>query len=362
MFLDMGLWTPFGLMILGVKESWGSDIHHHSPYHNISSYNLTTSELPPITVSSTSTITLRNCSSSGTTTSSVPPTITSSTLYSTTSSVPPTITSSTLYSTTTSVPSSYITTSSPVFDSCPTSCSIYAGTVDLFYWPTNNDYSYPSTYVDTALDYTFTSPSVYMVINTIYGYNTLGRAGPAASSPVFALNLGQVSTIVPGGQATRQLSLSDLGTDCPHTLDPSEIATKAPDGRCDPSLVAPDVVKSWALPCNACGRFGLFDPPYAVPTLDGGLLPTTTITTPEAQTTASATPTTTPAATGASSTAVEATTTTAIPPTTEPTSTPVTVSSSASSDPTTAVTASATRVASGLACLMLSFVVSISLM
>ncbi|KAK7750153.1 hypothetical protein SLS62_007902 [Diatrype stigma] len=73
-----------------------------------------------------------------------------------------------------------------------------------------------------------------MVINTIYGYNSLGRAGPAASSPIFALDLDEVSTIVPGGQgATRQLSLSDLGTDCPRSLDPSVIATKLPDARDD---------------------------------------------------------------------------------------------------------------------------------
>lgn len=165
---------------------------------------------------------------------------------------------------------------------------------------------------------TSTSPSVYMVINTIYGYNSLGRAGPAASSPIFALDINQVSSIVPGEQATRQLELSDLGTDCPHSLDPSVIATKAPDGRCDPSLVAPDVVKSWALPCNACGKFGLFDPPYAVPTLGGGLIETTeTITATEPDSTILApTTTTTPPATGASSTVVEPTITATVPDTT----------------------------------------------
>ncbi|KAI1399309.1 hypothetical protein F4819DRAFT_421872 [Hypoxylon fuscum] len=421
MLPTLRLLVPFGLLALGVKKSYGSAIQKHYPYYNISSSSVTTSEsynvsssctttteLPPITVSSTTTLTETDCSSSATTISSIITSTTTTTCNTTTISVPSTFIPSTITPTvvptitTSPVFSSYSTTVPPVYNPCPTTCSIYAGTVNLFFWPTNNDYSYPSTYVDTALDYTFTSPSVYMVINTIYGYNTLGRAGPAASSPIFALDLDQVSSIVPGSGATRQLSLSDLGTDCPQSLDPSEIATKAPDGRCDPSLVAPDVVKSWALPCNACGKFGLFDPPYAVPTLDGGLIGTTTVT-PIEETTASATPTTTPAATGASSTAVTATaTSTPVPVPTESsaassaesptstlvpvspassTSTPIPVtsgtptittsgsttvlsptSSGSESAPTTVATASATRVRGTLTCLVLSFFVSISLM
>ena len=130
-----------------------------------------------------------------------------------------------------------------------------------------------------------------MVINTIYGYNTAGRAGPSGTSVVFALDLDQVSTVVPYQSATRQLTLNDLGTDCPQAEAASVIATAAPDGRCDPILVAPEPVKSWASPCNACGAFGLFDPPYAVPALNGGLVPgptTTSMTHPESQTTPSA--------------------------------------------------------------------------
>lgn len=33
-------------------------------------------------------------------------------------------------------------------------CSVYAGTVDLVYWPTNNNYSYPATWTDTQYNYT----------------------------------------------------------------------------------------------------------------------------------------------------------------------------------------------------------------
>jgi hypothetical protein len=48
--------------------------------------------------------------------------------------------------------------------------------------------------------------------------------------------------------------------------------------QCNPMLAAPTQVRKWAYPCNACGRFGMVDPPYAVPTLTGGLVvePTTT--------------------------------------------------------------------------------------
>jgi hypothetical protein len=130
-----------------------------------------------------------------------------------------------------------------------------------------------------------------MIVDYLYGYNTAGRAGPSGTSVVFPLDLDQVSTIDLTNSATRQLTLNDLGTDCPQTEAPSVIATAAPNGRCDPILVAPEPVKSWASPCNACGNFGMFDPPYAVAPLTGGLVPVTTTVAPHsnAQTTPSTT-------------------------------------------------------------------------
>lgn len=118
-----------------------------------------------------------------------------------------------------------------------------------------------------------------MFIPTAVGTNTLGQpAGPATTSWMLPLRLHQVSTIVEGTNITRQLTLSDLRTDCPQTVDPTGIATL--DSRCNPVLAAPNEVKSWAWPCNACGRFGLFDPPYAVPTLTGSLVEPTSIVVP----------------------------------------------------------------------------------
>ncbi|KAK4151234.1 hypothetical protein C8A00DRAFT_36134 [Chaetomidium leptoderma] len=186
--------------------------------------------------------------------------------------------------TTTTVPTTTYTTRtvfSTTVDPCPKECSISAETVNLYFWPTDRPFSYPSTYVHPELAYTFTSPSVYMLIPTAVGTNPQGQpTGPSTSRWILPLDLDEVSTIA-ANNATRQLTLSDLGTDCPQTADPTAIATLV-DGRwCDPVLAAPSQVRSWAYPCNACGRFGLFDPPYAVPTLTGDLVepvPTTTTT------------------------------------------------------------------------------------
>ncbi|KAK9419013.1 hypothetical protein SUNI508_07534 [Seiridium unicorne] len=360
------LWAPMGVLILGVKEVYGSAIHYNAPYCNTSSTISTVASIPPSYVPSPATsVKQHNSSSISVVTTTVPTTIVSYTAstphYSnatisttttrvisytttamttnsvTTSVTVPTTTTSVISYTTTAVTTDSVTTSvtvpttttvpttitsfatytitptptSSVYVECPTTCSISAGTVNLFFWPTNNDYSYPSTYVDTALDYTFTSPSVYMVINSIFGYNSLGLAGPSATNAIFALDLDEVSTIVPGVSATRQLTLNDLGTDCPQSAEPSAILTMT-DAHCDPTLVAPDVVKSWASPCNACGRFGLFDPPYAIPTIPGGLLGTTT--TAVESTTTEATTAATSAATGATATATPTTTATTTTP------------------------------------------------
>lgn len=139
-----------------------------------------------------------------------------------------------------------------------------------------------------------TSPSVYMYIPTARGINTLGQpAGPQTSQWVLPLNLYEVSTIANGTGSTSQLNLADLGTDCARTADPTAIVTMV-DARCDPVLAAPREVSSWAYPCNACGRFGLFDPPYAVPTLTGSLVEPTTVVVPPPPITVTAAPTPTP--------------------------------------------------------------------
>ncbi|KAF2969086.1 hypothetical protein GQX73_g4480 [Xylaria multiplex] len=358
MFSAPVLWILIGLLGLSVKSASGGVLHHY-PHDTISScstmttitqpttYNISTSIPLYSTVTLNSTITV---SVPETVTISIPETITpiTTTYYPTvvptasvtTVVVPTTITPSVSYST-------YISTLTPSEnEECPTTCSVVASTVRLFFWPTSNHYTYPSTYVSAGLYYTFTSPSVYLVINTIYGTNSLGRAGPSGTSEVFALDLDQVSTIIPREQITQQLTLNDLRTDCPQSEDPEVIATTIPDGHCDFSLLAPEPVKQWALPCNACGRLGLFDPPYAIPPLDGGIIGTTTTTT-NVKTTILAS--TTSPSSGPTTSIVTATSTTSITQTTETgvissTSDPTIVSSTPITNPTTVPTASASRV------------------
>ena len=235
-----------------------------------------------------------------------------------------------------------------------------------------------------------------MVVDTLAGYNTAGRAGPSGTSVVFALDLTEVSTIQ--GSATQQLTLGDLGTDCPKSENPSFIATAPPDGRCRPVLAAPPAVKSWVSPCNGCGNFGLFDPPYAVPTLEGGLVPapetkatseqitstsepeTTSTSEPETKTVPTAAPTTSSSPAGettsspssASSSTEEATssdqpapptTSNAAPTTSSGTSSttasdPSSASGSSSSASAPAFTGSAVREMPGLAWLVMSFFAS----
>jgi len=249
------------------------------------SATITNTETDSVTITNTDTdsVTITNTETDSAT---VTNTETDSTTVTTTGTVPATITTFT-----TQVQTIFSTTVDP----CPKSCSISAETVNLYFWPTNRPYSYPNTYVDEKRDYTFTSPSVYMFIPTAMGINTRGEpAGPATTNWMLPLDLWEVSTIAAGTNITRQLTLADLGTDCPQTAEPTAIATMV-DAACDPMLAAPSKVRSWAYPCNACGRFGLFDPPYAVPTITGSLIEptTTTVAPPPVTVTAAPTPTAT---------------------------------------------------------------------
>ncbi|KAK4120756.1 hypothetical protein N657DRAFT_648535 [Parathielavia appendiculata] len=261
----------------------------------IETANSTTTTTDTATVTSTATdtdsVTLTETKTTGTTT-----TTTDTTAVTETDSVTiSTTTTRTIFSTT--------------YDPCPKSCSISADTVRLFFWPTDRPFTYPSTHVHPTFGYTFTSPSVYMLIPTAVGTNIASATvGPSTTSWLLPLQLHEVSTIA-AGNATRQLTLSDLRTDCPQNVavaDPTAIAELDP--RCNPVLAAPSQVRSWAYPCNACGRFGMFDPPYAVPTLTGRLVETTsTLTSTLTFVTPTVTPPTAPSSAAESSVVVTTT-------------------------------------------------------
>jgi len=327
MLSPSGRWVPLGLLILCAKQSFGEDtILDDAPCtsdHTI--FNKTTSLLPTtigvthyvdvpvthfvdVTYYKTETSTVVECVTESTTTTlhytdlmtethleTLSFTETDLETVSTTKTDLETITNTDFATiTNTETDSATVTTFttktifSTTYDPCPTTCSISVETVNLYFWPTNRPYNYPSTYVDTAMDYTFVSPSVYVFIPTARGTNSLGPTGPSTTNWMLPLELDEVSTVF-DGSITRQLTLSDLGTDCPQTVDPTAIATMV-DSRCDPVLAAPKQVSSWAYPCNACNRFGLFDPPYAIPTITGGLVEPTTSAAPAPITTVAPAP------------------------------------------------------------------------
>jgi hypothetical protein len=136
-----------------------------------------------------------------------------------------------------------------------------------------------------------------MIVNTIYARNPCGPLGPSTSREVFAFDLTDVSTLAPYTDATAttrrstvQLELSDLATDCDKTYNRTELATQThpildDDTRCNPFLAFPPAVKRYGYPYwKHCGikdnKFGIFDPPYAVPTAEA-LVPAVPTTTSE---------------------------------------------------------------------------------
>jgi hypothetical protein len=154
-----------------------------------------------------------------------------------------------------------------------------------------------------------TSPSVYLIINTLMAGNKCGdekwcQIGPTAKNEIFAMDLTDVSTLVPARRSNpterasiAPLTLNDLATDCPQATEATytgpqkhwELSknfasyTMDPYNRCNPRLAIPMAIKQYGYPywnhCNIWGnKFGWFDPPGAVPTV-AGILPTLVITT-----------------------------------------------------------------------------------
>ncbi|KAB8291621.1 hypothetical protein EYC80_006421 [Monilinia laxa] len=179
-----------------------------------------------------------------------------------------------------------------------TPCHIFAGTVQLSYFPSaSGNFTYPSTYYNEAIGITMTSPSMYMVINTISGYNSCGQVGPTMSNVVISMDPTDVSTIARYTASDQQvnttpaalLTLNDIISGC-STLTMTEGSTDgailnlhAMDNeynRCFPAVAIPTPqIESLGLPYfRHCGqdnaRLGLFDPPGAVP-FANGLLPVT---------------------------------------------------------------------------------------
>ncbi|KAG9247674.1 hypothetical protein BJ878DRAFT_153393 [Calycina marina] len=103
-------------------------------------------------------------------------------------------------------------------------CRVHPGTVEVHFFPTSGNLSYPSTQYVSEYDFTMTKPSVYFVINTISALNWCDeQIGPPQTNFVYSMNLDQVTTLqsYANAEATtrvglpEQLQLNDLSPNCP---------------------------------------------------------------------------------------------------------------------------------------------------
>ncbi|KAF4633867.1 hypothetical protein G7Y89_g4239 [Cudoniella acicularis] len=189
------------------------------------------------------------------------------------------------------------------------------GMVQLVYFPPKEmneslveQHSQQVTIYDSDYDYTFTSPSVYAVWETVKAWNSCdgkrSQLGPMLTSVIRAFDLTDISSMVPyhdslttmfpwedfiisSGFDKRmdtktpvQLTLSDLYYDCPSTVrnlftsrGPNNMWTcpscSPQDYRCNPYLKIPEFINEFGSPwwqfCHTLGtRLGMPDPPHAL--------------------------------------------------------------------------------------------------
>ncbi|KAH8601660.1 hypothetical protein B0O99DRAFT_588848 [Bisporella sp. PMI_857] len=191
-------------------------------------------------------------------------------------------------------------------------CWVRVGEVQLLYFPPaptpakhepNETYFQTTSLVtmyDPVMQYTFTSPSIYILFHQITAWagckdhpNT--QLGPVLRSAFFSFDLTDVSTLVPyktkptKGQtmSTKQLKLTDLAPEHGCTMSfnrKSAQANTAPrigdkGYQCYPRLAIPYIVRDFAHPWwNGCYIYsrkdGMIDPPYALQP-GTGIFPTT---------------------------------------------------------------------------------------
>ncbi|KAG9237259.1 hypothetical protein BJ875DRAFT_540615 [Amylocarpus encephaloides] len=176
-------------------------------------------------------------------------------------------------------------------------CSVKAWKVKVSYFPTNTGtVEYPHTYVDPTLGITMTAPSIYLIVDNIGATNACGGLGPTFVDRVIAMDPADVFTLQGYADYSdheqigepKVLNLDDL-QNC--DLEPyhSEVTTHEdwterplatdPFNRCSPRISWPTQIQSLGYKywehCGLEGKdYGLFDPPGAVPPINGGLLAT----------------------------------------------------------------------------------------
>ncbi|KAH8656972.1 hypothetical protein BGZ60DRAFT_136768 [Tricladium varicosporioides] len=216
-----------------------------------------------------------------------------------------------------------------------THCNIVAPSVTVSYFPEpSGNITYPSVIYNPAISMTMTSPSIYLVVETIWADNRpCLQLGPTFSNQVIVMNPTDVYTLQPYADEivmTRMgppklLTLSDLNDCSTNSYDSIQkehhsFLTHPVDGkvnRCFPRISWPSQINSlggnyWKDCDMRDADLGLFDPPVAVPPVTGLII---TKPQPITSTLEPAAPIVTlPVQAPNTNTAVAAATSTAIPP------------------------------------------------
>jgi hypothetical protein len=210
---------------------------------------------------------------------------------------------------------------------CCGQCTLYAGTIDLFFWPTASETGTPSvtgllpnqTAVARALDsgeagsyvddtgFTFVSPSIYIGFTSLGARDQCGDVGTAIYNTTMAFDPAEISSVLPATatatcitystesdgsvqngtvmekaeMATQALTYSDVAQNCSSVFGYYWFSENPYEGGagdpCHPVLAIPTKVNELQKEWNDCGanyNGGFYDPPKTLK--QGSLLVPTT--------------------------------------------------------------------------------------
>jgi hypothetical protein len=105
----------------------------------------------------------------------------------------------------------------PTATQCCLNCTISGGAIQVMVWPTPAPSPPVSTLVDAAANFTFTSPSVYVVFESVGATNLCGEVGTAVINKTLAFDPEELSTQRNYFAATAGVSNVELNGDyCTH--------------------------------------------------------------------------------------------------------------------------------------------------
>lgn len=101
----------------------------------------------------------------------------------------------------------------PTATQCCLNCTISGGAIQVMVWPTPAPTPAVSTLVDTAANFTFTSPSIYVVFESIGATNLCGEVGTSVINKTLAFAPDELSTQRNFFAATTGVSNVELNED-----------------------------------------------------------------------------------------------------------------------------------------------------